>query len=317
MGGVLVYADKVSQACDLLGRARELAGELGGEAVAASLFGEENPERYFRGGAVRVIRLKESLGSGAAAEIVAAALAAACENAGAVLVLIPSDKRGKELAGRLAQKLAAACITDALAVRLREGRVEADRHALGGNTVATEVLGGKRFVVSVLPGTYRAQDEFPSDGEVTFLDFTLPDSPLQVVERRPKVKEGVNLEEASRVVAFGRGVKKKEDFALIEDLARSARAEVGCTRPIATDLQWLPEDRMIGLSGKRVAPEVYFAVGLSGQIQHSVAIRGSKVIVAINSSKDAPIFKVADYGIVGDLYQILPKLSARLRALTG
>lgn len=317
MGGVLVYAEKASQACDLLVRAREFAAELGGEVVAASLFEEDGDERYFRGGAARVVRLNQPLAAGASAEIVAQALVAACENTGTQLVLIPSDKRGKELAPRLAQKLTAACLTDALAVRLREGKVEADRYALGGSTVATEVLGGKRFVVSVLPGTYRAKEEFAAAGEVTVLDFVPPSSPLRVVERRPKAKEGVNLEEASRVVAFGRGVKKKEDFFLIEELARSARAEVGCTRPIATDLQWLPEDRMIGLSGKRVTPEVYFAVGLSGQIQHSVAIRGSKLIVAINSSKDAPIFKLADYGIVGDLYQVLPKLSARLRALIG
>ncbi|MBI3015905.1 MAG: electron transfer flavoprotein subunit alpha/FixB family protein [Candidatus Tectomicrobia bacterium] len=317
MGGVLAYADKVAQACELVTRGRELAEDLGGEVAVASLWGEGNAEVYFRCGARRVLGLQKPLAPETAVEVVAEALALMTRSTGAKLILISSSKRGKELAPRLAQKLTAGCITDALAVRVQEGRIEAERYALGGSTVATEVLGGEIFVVAVLPGKYSSHEDFPASGETTLLEFTPPSSPLRVVERRPKAMEGVNLEEASRVVAFGRGVKKKEDLALVEDLARSAQAEVGCTRPVATDLQWLPEYRMIGLSGKRVKPEIYFAVGLSGQIQHSVAIQGAKVIVAINSSKDAPIFKYADYGIIGDLYKVLPKLSERLRALKG
>ena len=317
MGGVLVYADKVDQACALLTRGRELVENLGGEVVAASFWEEVDQEACFRCGASRVVRLREPLAPSTPVEIVAEAVALISQNAGAKLILIGSSKRGKELAPRLAQKITAICITDALAVRFQGDRIETERYALGGSTVATEVLGGEHFVVAVLPGRYSSRGDFPSSGEITLVDFTSSSSPLRVLDRRPKATEGVNLEEASRVVAFGRGVKKKEDLSLVEDLARSAQAELGCTRPVATDLQWLPENRMIGLSGKRVKPDIYFAVGLSGQIQHSVAIQGAKVIVAINSSKDAPIFKYADYGIIGDLYKILPKLSERLRALKG
>jgi electron transfer flavoprotein alpha subunit len=114
------------------------------------------------------------------------------------------------------------------------------------------------------------------------------------------------LEEASTVVAAGRGIKKKDDLKLAFDLAAALGGQVGCSRPLATDLGWLTDEYWIGLSGKEVKPKLYLALGISGQIQHVTGIRNSKVIVAVNTNKDAPIFKVADYGVVQDLYKFVP-----------
>jgi electron transfer flavoprotein alpha subunit len=114
-------------------------------------------------------------------------------------------------------------------------------------------------------------------------------------------------------VAVGRGFRKKEDLKLAEDLAAALKAELACTRGVAEDEHWLPIARYVGISGQTVKPDLYLAVGLSGQVQHMVGCRGSKVIVAINTDEHAPIFESADYGIVGDLYVVLPLLTAALR----
>jgi electron transfer flavoprotein alpha subunit len=143
--------------------------------------------------------------------------------------------------------------------------------------------------------------------------MTLTASRTRVVEHRKKQVGAANIEEAERVVCIGRGVEKREDLQIIEALVRALDGELAGTRPLAYELGWIPEDRMIGISGKTVRPQLYVAVGLSGQIQHSASIRGSKVILAVNKDKNAPIFAMADYGIVGDLYEVVPRLTQALQ----
>ncbi len=135
----------------------------------------------------------------------------------------------------------------------------------------------------------------------------------QVVERREKPKTGVDIESAEIVIGVGRGFKEKDDLKLAFELAEAIGGEVGCSRPIAADYKWLGEDRWIGISGKKLRGKLYIAVGISGAPQHIMAANDVKVIVAINKDKNAPIFEYADYGIVGDLYQILPILTKKLR----
>ncbi|MCS7107322.1 MAG: electron transfer flavoprotein subunit alpha/FixB family protein [Acidilobaceae archaeon] len=136
---------------------------------------------------------------------------------------------------------------------------------------------------------------------------------VKLLERRPKQFSGVRIEDAEVVIGVGRGFKSKEDIQLAFELAKALGGQVGATRPIATDLKWLPEDVWIGISGKRIAPKLYFAIGVSGAPQHMAGVSDAKVIVAINKDKAAPIFKYADYGIVGDLYKTLPVLIAKLK----
>ncbi|HEY9089752.1 MAG TPA: electron transfer flavoprotein subunit alpha/FixB family protein, partial [Anaerolineaceae bacterium] len=132
-------------------------------------------------------------------------------------------------------------------------------------------------------------------------------------ERKPRAGAVTNLAGAKRVVCAGRGVGKADDLSLVNDLARALNAEVGCTRPLAEGLNWLPRERHIGISGAQVRPDLYLGVGVSGQVQHMIGMNRSKVVVAINKDKNAPIFASADYGIVGDLYAVIPALLEALK----
>ncbi|MFH1921013.1 MAG: electron transfer flavoprotein subunit alpha/FixB family protein, partial [Planctomycetota bacterium] len=153
--------------------------------------------------------------------------------------------------------------------------------------------------------------------EVVPVELNLAPPRVTVVERRSKAGEDVNLEEAEVVVAIGRGLRSKEDLSIVEALARALRGELGCSRSLSSEHGWLSEERMIGISGKECSPRLLVSVGLSGQIQHTVGIRGSKIIVAINKDRSAPIFEIADYGIVGDLYEVVPKLVEMLHERAG
>ena len=125
---------------------------------------------------------------------------------------------------------------------------------------------------------------------------------------------GGGVSGADRIVAVGRGLRRREDLSLVEELCRALDAELGASRPLVEDSRWLPAERQVGLSGHSVKPELYLAVGISGQIQHLVGMRDSQVVVAINSDPRAPIFEAADVGIVADLYEVLPRLTATLAA---
>ncbi len=123
----------------------------------------------------------------------------------------------------------------------------------------------------------------------------------------------MNLGAARTVVAVGRGLKAREDVALLDELAGAMGGELACSRPLAEGVDWLPKERYIGISGQHIAPELYVAVGISGQLQHMVGVREAGVIVAVNNDKNAPVFGQCDYGVVGDLYQVVPALTAALK----
>ncbi len=314
MGAILVYSEKDGLAFELLAAARAFqAARGGGEAVAAlpgATLREAAP--FFAHGADRACVAESPALAGLRAEAVAPALATMAERTGADTVLLDSTRRGKELAPRLAQKLGAGCITDVTALRW-EGEWRGERSALGGNTVATDRVTAPRAVIAVMPGVFAAAPAPARSGEVITLPLQIPASTVKVVESRVKGGAGAGLDKAEIVIGVGRGFVKEQDLALARALAGALRAEIGCSRTLATDYHWLEEDRMIGLSGKRIKPRLYLALGISGQIQHTVGIAGAKLIAAVNKDKDAPIFRLADYGVVGDLYQVLPALTARLR----
>jgi electron transfer flavoprotein alpha subunit len=136
---------------------------------------------------------------------------------------------------------------------------------------------------------------------------------LKVVETKMSDFDQVDLSAAHRVIGVGRGLKAKEDLAMIEALASAAEAEVACSRPVAEGLNWMGKDRYIGSSGAHIAPQLYFAIGISGQLQHMVGVQGAETIVAINSDPNAAVFKDSDYGLVGDLYQLVPAITDALK----
>ena len=249
---------------------------------------------------------------------IADALAAAQKESGAQYVFLPATRRGKEVAPLLAVKLHAALVTGAQKAHDEGGKLVFERMFLGGKALAKEVPTSAVAVVTFPP---RSVEPLAPDasrkGDIKKIQVQTRDPKVKVTARKPKAESGVNLEAAPIVVGTGRGFKNKDDLKLAFDLAATLGGQVGCSRPLATDLGWLTDEYWIGLSGKEVKPKVYFAVGISGQIQHTTGIRNSKLIVAINTNKDAPIFKMADYGIVGDLYKVLPALNAAVAKQTG
>ena len=195
----------------------------------------------------------------------------------------------------------------------QDGKISVQRYAFGRNTIATDVITSERQVIAVMPKTFEAIKQ-AKNGEVVNVALQLREARVKLVERKPKPQATANVEGAETLVVVGKGFAKPEDLAIGQALASALKGEMGCTRTLAADYHWLGEERMIGISGKKAKPRLLISVGVSGQIQHTVGILGSKTIVAINKDKSAPIFKIADYGIVGDLYQIIPKLAAKLRA---
>lgn len=312
MSGILVYSEVKSTVLGLLTKGRELAAELNKPLVVA-LLGDtsEWAEECFAHGAVQAF-----VGADPALEVFqaatyAAALAQVVAQTEADVVLLGATRRGRELAPRLAQKLSAGCVTDAVALLVQDGRLVAERRALGGNTVAASVVTSPKQVISVMPKLFDAE---PSGGagETVSVELNLEATGTRLVEYRPKEAGGVNVEEAEVLVCAGRALNEQADLGLVQELADKLGGVVGCTRAISHEYYWLSENQMVGLSGKVVSPQLYVSVGISGQIQHTVGVMDSKLIVAINKDKNAPIFKIADYGIVGDLYQVLPKLLEQL-----
>lgn len=240
---------------------------------------------------------------------VALGLAAAAKQSGAALVLVGATKRGKDIGPRLAAHLGWPYAAEAQAIGNANGWV-VDRMVLSGNSKATYTMGANA-VVTAMPKTFEAGAAPAGTVSAT----GVPASKVQVVGKKEEKHGDFDLGAAPVVVGVGRGFKSQADLKLAEDLAKAfPGGAVGCSRPIAADLKWLGEEHWIGLSGHQIKPKAYLACGVSGQIQHIAGIRGSKLIIAVNTNKDAPIVAVSDYAIIGDLYQVLPKLTQLLKA---
>ena len=180
--------------------------------------------------------------------------------------------------------------------------------------MAREKLTTPVKVFAVMPKTFSAEGATAGAGTGRDAEPQRRARGVKVVDRRAKEGDHVNLDAAPLIVGVGRGFNNREDLALGDELAAALGAVVGCTKSLA-DFEWLGEDRIIGLSGAKTAPDLYLGVGVSGQIQHTVGVAGAKLIAAVNKDKEAPIFAMADYGIVGDLYEVVPALVERLKSV--
>jgi electron transfer flavoprotein alpha subunit len=313
MADILVYSEKQEAAQELVFKAKEFAADLG-MGLSAVAFGSVEAAGLGSHGADRVYVSDDPALEGLPVDVAAEALAQVAREVDAALVLIASTRRGKELAPRLAQKLDAGCVTDVNSLAVEGGNLTAGRYALGGNTVAVETLSTAVKVFAVMPKTFEVGVPVAGAGEVVQASLSLQPSVVKVTDRRVKEGDAVNLEDAERILGVGRGFGKREDLELGEQLAEALGAELACTKGLS-DFGWLGEDRIIGLSGAKAKPDFYLAVGISGQIQHTVGISSSKLIAAVNTDKDAPIFQLADYGLVGDLYELVPALVEKLKSL--
>lgn len=168
-------------------------------------------------------------------------------------------------------------------------------------------------LVTIAPKTFTEAETTNQKAEIVTKDVQNSDSQITIGEVNPIVKEGVEISAANKIVSVGRGLSKQEDLEMVESLAAALDAEIACSRGFAEDYHWLPVDRYIGISGQKVKPNLYLSLGISGQVQHLAGMRDSKVIVAVDTNENAPIFEAADYGIVGDIYEIVPLLIEALK----
>jgi electron transfer flavoprotein alpha subunit len=312
MGSILVFSERANLAFEFLGRAKELAGQMGLD-VAAAAFHPDDAEAYLKRGASKVFYSEQAELKDFEASVYAQALAQIAQKAGASLILLGSTRRGKELAGRLAQKLQAGCLTDVKSVGMKAGKVICVRNAFGGATEATQAIATQVQVIALMPRAYEAVPEGEKRGEIVTLKLDLKPSRVKVIRKSEKDAEAVDIQGAEILVCVGKGLARKEDVKLIEDLARALGGLLACTKPLATDLKWLPESRIVGLSGKIGKPRLALCLGISGQVQFSVGIREAKTIMAVNTDPNAYIFQITDYGLIADLHQAVPKLIAGLK----
>ena len=230
-------------------------------------------------------------------------------------VLFPHTYTVRDFAPKLATRFDRVLVSDVISMRADDGNLLLVRQLFQGKLNAdVRISGVAPFFVSIQAGVYRAQELQPGSSQVEEFPVGIEAADIRSKPEEPfrESARAVDLTTADKIVSVGRGIKEKDNIAIIEELAQALGAEVAASRPIC-DNGWLPMERQVGSSGQTVSPKVYVAIGISGAIQHLVGMKGSKTIVAINKDAEAPIFEVADYGVVGDLFEVVPALTAEIK----
>jgi len=247
-----------------------------------------------------------------ATEVYARALADVVSGTRATVVLVPFTAMGRDLAPRAAASLSAGLVSDCVALSVKDGRLEARRPMYAGKAYATVSWEGEPQMATLRPNVFPLGPREPSKKAEIVKATVDPGSRARVVGVHATASGKVELTEAQIIVSGGRGLKGPENFHLVESLAGVLGAAVGASRAVV-DAGWVDHQYQVGQTGKTVSPSLYVACGISGAIQHLAGMSSSKYIVAINKDADAPIFKLASYGLVGDLFEILPKLTEAAR----
>lgn len=312
MKNVLIYSERPELAAELVSAGRFVAAAAGGSLRALSV-GDVKLAGFLASRGADVLEIRSAEQPPADPAQAAQALRAAAEAVGAGVILLASNRRGKEIAGRLAQELGAGCLTDVGRLETAEGRITGVRNALGGATEVFQAVTTERQVLALRPGAFTAAPE-AAPGALQSLDVRLPEPKTRLRETRAKAGDAVDIGRAEVLVVVGQGLADREDLALAERIARALGGEVACTKPVATDRRWLPEDRIVGLSGKTCRPALALLLGVSGQVQFSVGIRDAGTIAAINRDDQAPVASLSDYFFQADLKAVLPEMAGKFPA---
>jgi electron transfer flavoprotein alpha subunit len=253
------------------------------------------------------------------ADAYTAAVEALIQQLKPTLVLFPHTYQVRDFAPKLATRFSQVLISDVIAVRVESGSPVFVRLLFQGKLNGdVRLSGGGPYFASLQAGSFRADALESGTAAVENFAPTLDAASIRQKPEAPfrESARAVDLTTAEIIVSVGRGIKEKENIPVVEELAKVLGAELAASRPIC-DAGWLPMERQVGSSGQTVAPKVYMAVGISGAIQHLVGMKGAKTIVAINKDANAPIFEVADYGIVGDLFEVVPALIEEVKKAKG
>jgi electron transfer flavoprotein alpha subunit len=256
-----------------------------------------------------------------APEAYAACLARAARDTEASVVLLAATALGRDLGARAAARLGTACASDLVELDVAaDGTLRGRRPVFSGKAYARVAIPRARPAMATLRPNVFAAEPAERPGAAAAVPLARPYDPqrlrIRTVEIRRAAEQELDVAEASIIVSGGRGLRGPENFGLVRDLARALGGAVGASRAVV-DAGWIPHAHQVGQTGKVVSPTLYIACGISGAVQHLAGMSSSKVIVAINKDPDAPIFKVADYGIVGDLFEVLPALTRAIEAQRG
>lgn len=309
---------KVSE--EVVTAARSIAEGVSAE-VDALVFGASGASAGASGlgkfGAARILAAESDQLQQYAPELAAQIVTDVAKSGDYFAVVFPATALGKDLAPRVAAKLDVPLATDVTAMTVDSGELLVTRPVYSGRAMATVVLQATPRLVSIRPNLFRPQER-PAAGSAEMVAVPNVESRVRVREVKAATGGKLDVGEASIIVSGGRGLKGPENWHLLEALrdALGSNCALGASRAVV-DAGWRPHGEQVGQTGKTVAPQLYFAVGISGAMQHLAGMRSAKTIVAINKDPDAPIFKVADYGLVGDVTEILPRLAEEIKKVCG
>ncbi len=291
-----------------------------GAALAAAMVGAATGAGFgMLGAAEQVFAIEDPLLAAYTADGFTASYAQLIAQVKPEFVVLPHTYQVRDFAPRLATRLGRVLISDVTGIAMDAGKVTLTRQLFQGKLNGQyHAVVGSPTLLSVQAGAFRAEAAAATQASVTTFTPNLDAASIRTKPGEPfrAAAQTVDLASAPLLVSVGRGIKDEANLPLVKELAEALGAELAASRPIC-DAGWLPMERQVGSSGQTVAPKLYLAVGISGAIQHLVGMKGSQCVVAINKDENAPIFEIADYGIVGDLFEVVPALTAAVRKAKG
>lgn len=318
---VLVFTEASStkirkSSLEAVNYAKHIAEKLG-TTVTAVIDGSTDaalPGDLGKAGAKKVLTISDAKLKDGNPRAWAIALDQAAAAEGATVIVFSHDLMSKSIAPRLSVRLKAGVVAGAVDYPTIEGgKFTVRKTAFSGKATAVYAIHSEKKIITLLPNSFQVQLS-DNSAEVTSMNVDLSSAEIKVTVKEKKTRDTskISLPEAELVVSAGRGMKDPKNWGIIEDLANALGAATACSRPIA-DMDWRPHHEHVGQTGIAIRPNLYIAIGISGAIQHLAGVNGSKTIVVINTDKEAPFFKAADYGVVGDAFEVVPKLTEAVK----
>ena len=320
---VLVYVEQVEgkfkkSVFEAVSYAKAIADQQNTNLTAISIGNVEDSELKELGkyGASKVLKVETDQLKNFVNQAYAAVVAEAANKENANIVVLSNSFTGKGLAPRIAVKLEAGLIDGAIELPTTEGGFSVKKTAFSGKAFAITTITAENKVIALNPNAFGVKENAVDASIETFSPEVKSTDLVAIVKEIVRATDKVSLPDAEIVVSGGRGLKGPENWGMVEELADLLGAATACSKPVS-DADWRPHSEHVGQTGIAISPNLYIAIGISGAIQHLAGVSSSKVIVVINKDPDAPFFKVADYGIVGDAFEVVPKIISALKAHKG